>query len=142
MGDTTSKITSVAGSANDDDWALVRDSAIVLSEGANLLVMPGRQINSSIPPLDGAATHTAGRERIELMPKIAVRVAQSQDRWRQLAQALIAAGAVTARAVDSRNAKALLDAGTVIDAACENYHHEFGTSIKAPPSSVGHVLGV
>ena len=110
--------------ASDDEWTAVRNSAIVMSEGANLLVMGGRRISSGAPE-SATAARAARRERVELMPKIAARVARSQDRWRELAQALIAAGAVTLRAVDARDAKALLDAGNVIDAACESCHHEY-----------------
>ena len=74
--------------ASDDEWTAVRNSAIVMSEGANLLVMGGRRISSGAPE-SATAARAARRERVELMPKIAARVARSQDRWRELAQALI-----------------------------------------------------
>ena len=107
--------------ANDEAWADVRNSAVVMSEGGNLLMLAGRRISiASAPGSPGQRTAS-----IELMPQLAIRVSKTRSTWIKLAEALVAAGSATLQAVDSRDPKALTRADDLIDAACEACHHEY-----------------
>jgi hypothetical protein len=112
------------GPPNDAAWAEVRMSALVMSEGGNLLMMAGRRI-SSLPALTRSPTHMTGLESDELMPQLATRVSKTRRTWIKLAEALITAGSATLQAVDARDGVALLRADDAIDRACEACHHEY-----------------
>ena len=104
--------------ATDEAWAEVRRHALVVSEAANLLLMPGRPV---APP--GAGARDAA---VELSPdQIRALIDMNQDAWNLYAQQLQDAMKPALAAIDGKNSQALLDAGEQIDTACENCHSVF-----------------
>ena len=104
--------------ATDDAWAEVRRHALVVSEAANLLLMPGRPV---APP--GAGARDAA---VELSPdQIRALIDMNQDAWNLYAQQLQDAMKPALAAIEGKNSQALLDAGEQLDTACENCHSVF-----------------
>jgi cytochrome c556 len=102
----------------DADWAEVRKNAVLLAEGANLLMVPGRH---AAGPND-----KSNNPGSELEPaQIDALMAKNLAGFAKAAQGLIAATDLALKAIDSRNAEALSDAGGEIDAACEACHLTF-----------------
>jgi hypothetical protein len=104
--------------ANDQEWAEVRRAALIVTEGANLLMMPTRPV---APP--GAGSLTPG---VELAPEeVRALIDKSPAAWNLFAQGLQNAMAPAMAAIDSKNSQALFEAGEKIDTACENCHQVF-----------------
>ena len=104
--------------ATDEQWAEVRRHALIVSEAANLLLMPGRPV---APP--GAASMAPG---VELPPEeIRKLIDGNQDAWNSYAQALQDSLTPALAAIDSKDPQALLTAGEDIDMRCENCHQVF-----------------
>lgn len=83
-------------------------------EGANLIMMEGRHIA-------GASTPAAAEG--ELAPaQIEVLVSKDRGTWNKLAREFNAAAIVALKAVEAKDAEAVLAAGDGIDTACENCH--------------------
>lgn len=100
-----------------EDWQAVRTGAVNLIEAANLLSMPGRVVANDAPndppqPRPGELSHTEIQTRIDATHEVFV----------QFARGLQAAGSEALKAIDARNAQALMDSGTTIDNACEACH--------------------
>jgi hypothetical protein len=103
---------------NDAEWGVVRKNALMMVEGANLLLMPGRHI---APPA-AAHTHNEG----ELAPaEIEVRVAKDRAAWNRFAAAFRDAALVSLKAAESRKTQEFGPAGEAVDNACENCHLRF-----------------
>lgn len=102
----------------DEDWKMVRRSAITLVEATNLLVMEGRHVAKP-----GEKSENPG---IELGPEEIQKIIDS-DRasFVKFAHALHDAGMQALTAIDARNVEGLLNAGEVIDTACENCHLKY-----------------
>jgi len=102
----------------DDDWKMVRRSAITLIEATNLLIMDGRAVAKP-----GEKSENPG---IELSPE-AIRMVMDNDpdTLIKLAGALHDAGMKALAAIDAKNVDALSDAGEAIDTACENCHLKY-----------------
>jgi len=119
--------------ANDEEWAAVRHSAMTVSEGANLLMMPGRAV---APP--GAGSLSPG---IELAPdQVRALIDKSPSGWNQFARALQDALQPAIAAIDKKDPEALFEAGDKIDEVCESCHQVFwypasGASASAVPAS-------
>jgi cytochrome c556 len=97
----------------DSEWRAVRTHAISLVEAAKLLRVPGRRVKSG----NSAAGHG------ELSSaEIQERIDTNQDGFVGFAGLLQDAGLKALTAIDARNAQALMDAGGVIDEACEACH--------------------
>jgi hypothetical protein len=115
--------------ANDEEWAAVRHSAMTVSEGANLLMMPGRAV---APP--GAGSLAPG---IELAPdQVRALIDKSPSGWNQFARALQDSLQPALAAIDKKDPEALFEAGDKIDEVCESCHQVFwypapGTSAQA-----------
>jgi len=115
--------------ANDEEWAAVRHGAMTVSEGANLLMMPGRAV---APP--GAGSLAPG---IELAPdQVRALIDKSPSGWNQFARALQDSLQPAIAAIDKKDAQALFEAGDKIDEVCESCHQVFwypapGTSAQA-----------
>jgi hypothetical protein len=109
------------GPADDAAWATVRMSALVMSEGGNLLMMAGRRMSTG-PALTRSPRPAT---RVELMPQLATRVSTTRGTWIKRVEALIDAGSVTLDAVAAKDANALIRADDAIDAACEACHHAY-----------------
>ena len=100
---------------NDEEWAAVRKGALMMTEGANLLMIGGRHI---------ARPHEKSENpQIELEPvEIEARVAKDRPAWIKLAQGLFEAGSQAVKAAEAKDVEALLAAGDTLDTACENCH--------------------
>jgi len=100
-----------------EQWQAVRAGAVNLIEGANLLIMPGRLVAhdpSDKPPQPGPGelSHVEIQKRIDA----------THEAFAALARGLQAAGNEALKAIDAKNAQALMDSGTTIDNACEACH--------------------
>jgi len=103
---------------SDEEWAEVRRAALIVTEGANLLMMPNRPV---APP--GAGSLTPG---VELAPEeVRALIDKSPAAWNLFAQGLQNAMAPALAAIDTKNSQALFEAGDKIDTACENCHQVF-----------------
>ena len=104
--------------ASDEEWAEVRRHALIVSEAANLLLMPSRPV---APP--GAASMAPG---IELPPEeIRALIDKNREGWHFYVQQLQDSLNPALAAIDAKDPQALVDAGEHIDTACENCHQVF-----------------
>jgi len=102
----------------DEEWHEVRDRAITLVEAPNLIVMEGRMVARP-----GAK---AEEPRVELEPgQIQKLINADRPRFIDRAKALQDAATVALSAIDHKDKKALFEALTEIDKACENCHLEY-----------------
>jgi hypothetical protein len=101
-----------------EEWLNVRNAAVRILEGGNLLAVKGR----AVAP-DGTKSETPG---VELEPaEIAALIAKDRSTFDGFANALHAIGAEAVKAVDGKNADALMDIGTRMDGVCESCHGAF-----------------
>jgi hypothetical protein len=104
--------------ATDEDWAEVRRHALIVSEAANLLMMPDRPV---APP--GAPSLAPG---IELPPdEIRALIDKNRDGWNFYVQQFQDSMKPAVAAIDAKNPQALFEAGEQIDTTCENCHQVF-----------------
>jgi hypothetical protein len=82
-------------------WEAVENSALALSEAANLLTLPGRKCSNGLPVPIGNAD------------------------WAKLVQGLRDAGATAYKAAQSKNMDKILDAADVMTTACSNCHDKY-----------------
>lgn len=102
----------------DDEWAMVRHSAITLVEATNLLVMDGRHIAKPGEKAENAD--------VELSPEqIETLVSRDRDAWVKLAHGLHDASLAAVAAADVKSVQGILDAGEKIDEACEQCHLKY-----------------
>jgi hypothetical protein len=102
----------------DEEWAAVRRSAVQLVEATNLLRIPGRLV--------ARPGEKSENPRIELQPETIQRmIADDPASWSQLVDRLHDAAAPALKAIDSKNAKGLFDAGEHIEHACEACHQRY-----------------
>jgi len=101
-----------------EEWLNVRRAAIRIIEGANLLMMPGRE---AAPP--GAKSEAPG---VELEPpEITALMRTNRTSFDAFARALQAVGAEAVRASDAQDTAALLDIGGRMQDVCESCHQVF-----------------
>jgi len=123
LWESVATIVSAAGTEErrpktDEDWANVRRRAVTLIEATNLLIMEGRAVARP-----GEKSENPG---IELGPEeIEKVIASDRTSWVNFAHALHDAGMTAFKAIEAKNADALLDAGEAIDTACENCHLKY-----------------
>jgi hypothetical protein len=111
------KMTERAPST-DEEWAEVRRHALIVSEAANLLLMPSRPV---APP--GAGSSAPG---VELDPQeVEKLITENRDGWNVFVQDFQESMKTALGAIDAKNTEALLDAGEKIDTTCENCHQTF-----------------
>jgi hypothetical protein len=104
----------------DDDWAKVRQGAVTLAEGTNLLKMP----RPVAPP--GDKNNSAGPNAPELSPEqIQAKIEQDRALWNKHADELRDEALRILKIVQARDADALFDAGSRLDRVCENCHLEY-----------------
>lgn len=102
----------------DEEWSNVRNAAIRILEGGNLLTLRGRDVAPA-----GTKSETPG---VELEPaEIAELIDKDRDTFDGFGKALQALGAQAVRAVDAKNTEALMDIGTRMDTVCESCHGAF-----------------
>jgi hypothetical protein len=103
---------------SDEDWAVIRGHALVVSEAANLLLVPGRPV---APPGEGARD-----PEVEASPEeIRALIDKNPDAWNLYVQQFQDSLKPALAAIDAKNPQALVDAGEQIDATCENCHQVF-----------------
>jgi len=104
----------------DEDWAKVRQGAVTLAEGMNLLKMP----RPVAPP--GDKNNSGGPNAPELSPEqIQAKIDGDRALWNTHADQLRDEAIKVIEIIKARNADALFDAGSRIDRACENCHLEY-----------------
>ena len=102
----------------DEDWAVIRGHALVVSEAANLLLIPGRPV---APAGEGARD-----PEVEASPEeIRDLIEKNRDAWNLYAQQFQDSLKPALAAIDAKDPQALVDAGEQIDATCENCHQVF-----------------
>jgi hypothetical protein len=104
--------------ATEDEWKALRRHAIALTEAGNLLLIPGRQIARP-----GAK---AEDPRVDLNPEeVQTLMTQNPGSWARFAGQLHDAAMESVRAIDARDVEQLLNAGDVLDKACESCHQMY-----------------
>ena len=102
----------------DEDWNKVRNGVMMLIEGSNLLMIPGRAMahpgEKSVAP--GVELEPAEMEEL---------VKKDIPGWQQRARDLHDIGAQVLKIVDAKDAQKLFDIGEDIDKACENCHRAY-----------------
>jgi hypothetical protein len=101
-----------------EEWLNVRRAAVRIVEGANLLMMPGRD---AAPP--GSKSEAPG---VELEPpEITALIRKNRTSFDAFARSLQAVGAEAVRASDAQDTAALLDIGGRMQDVCESCHQVF-----------------
>jgi hypothetical protein len=99
----------------DEEWVNLRRRTVQLIEATNLLLIPGRHV--------ARPGEKAEDPKIQLGPEqIEALINEDRQQWTTRAHGLHDAALVAQKAIEARNAEALLDAGDVLDKACENCH--------------------
>ena len=104
----------------DEDWAKVRQGAITLAEGTNLLKMPRRVA----PP--GDKNNSGGPNAPELSPEqIQAKIDSDRALWNKHADELRDEAIKVLDIINRKNTDELFDAGSRLDRVCENCHLEY-----------------
>lgn len=103
---------------SDEDWALLRKSAIGIIEGANSLMIPGRRV---APPGSTTDYPDAEYEPFEVEMKLQA----DRASWIGFAQGLQASALSALNAIDQRNLEVYTEAGGAIDDACTACHQQY-----------------
>jgi hypothetical protein len=117
-----------------EEWANIRNAAIRILEGGNLLTLRGRDVAPA-----GTKSETPG---VELEPaEIAALIGQDRSTFDGFARALQGLGAEAVKAVDAKNSDMLMDIGTRMDNVCESCHGAFWypyvSGYRSPGRSAG-----
>src|SRR5215471_2962629 len=102
----------------DEEWKEVRRHAIMLVEGTNLLIMPGRHVAKPGEKADDPKVEL-GPEQIEAL------INQDRGAWYKRAQALHDATTEVMKYIEAKDAPNMLNTSDKIDAACENCHLQY-----------------
>ena len=105
---------------SDKEWKEVRRQALLLIEGANLLMMEDRVVGHPGQKLEdppGPGDFTPEQSEAAIKADRATFIAMSA--------ALRTAGEGALKAIEARNVEAYLESGGVIDEACETCHKKF-----------------
>jgi hypothetical protein len=101
-----------------EEWLEVRRAAVRIIEGANLLIMPGRE---AAPP--GAKSEVPG---VELEPaEITALIKKNRKKFDAFAEELRFVGWEALKAADAKNAGVLMDVGGKMQEVCERCHKAF-----------------
>ena len=112
------------------EWRAVRDAAVRIIEGSNLLMMPGR---AAAPA--GSRSAVPG---VELEPaEIAALIGKNGRSFDGFALALQGVAVQALRASDAKNAALLMDAGGRMEEVCEACHQSFWYPNANAPQSAG-----
>jgi hypothetical protein len=116
---------------SDEEWFKVRSGLIMMIEGSNLLMIPGRKVARP-----GEKSETPG---VELEPsEMDELIAKDRKAWYDRAKALHDIAQSVLEVVEKRDAQKLFDVGEDIDKACENCHRQYwypNETIPELPSS-------
>lgn len=103
---------------SEEDWKSVRNSAVTLLEASDLILMPGRHV--------AAPGEKEKEPGVNLAPeKIEALINGDRAAWIAMAHGLHDSVMPALKAIDARDSKALSDAGTGIDKACEDCHLKY-----------------
>jgi cytochrome c556 len=104
----------------DEDWAKVKQGAVTLAEGTNLLKMP----RAVAPP--GDKNNSGGPNAPELSPEqIQAKIDQDRALWNKHVNELRDSALKVLDIVKAKNTDALFQAGSELDRVCENCHLEY-----------------
>jgi hypothetical protein len=102
----------------DEEWKEVRRHAIALMEATNALRIPGRPV--------ARPGEKASDPRVEEQPDaIQTVINRDRDSWNKAADGLYDTAALIVKAVEAKNVDGILDAGDLIDKACETCHLKY-----------------
>ena len=104
----------------DQEWAEVRRQAIILAEGANLLMMDGRHVVK-----EGAKLEDHGTEGNLTAEESEQAIGKNRDTFLAFSKALRDVGASMLAAADAKNPQGIIDAGDTLDQVCEGCHLKF-----------------
>jgi hypothetical protein len=104
----------------DEEWAEVRRQAIILAEGANLIMMDGRHVVKEGGALEDHGT--PGNLTAEESEQV---IGKNHESFLAFAKALRDVGASMLAAADAKNPQGIIDAGDTLDQVCEGCHLEF-----------------
>lgn len=111
----------------DEDWRLLRNSAIGIIEGANSLMIPGRRVAS---PGSSTPYPDAEYEPLEVEEKLR----EDRASWIAFSQGLQAATLNVMNAIDARDLDAYTEAGGAVDNACTACHQQYWYRSELRPS--------
>jgi hypothetical protein len=103
----------------DEEWQALKLKAFLVTEGANLLAMPGRKVAPEGAPLD--PDELAGDPPATIQKNLDM----NRAAFIQLAMGLHDAGLEVLSAINAKSPSQLLEAGEKLDTACENCHSTF-----------------
>ena len=104
----------------DEEWAEVRRQAIILTEGANLIMMDGRHVVK-----EGAKLEDHGTPGNLTAQESEKAIGENREAFLAFSTALRDVGVQMLAAADSRNPQGLVDAGDTLDQVCESCHLKF-----------------
>ncbi|HJY36981.1 MAG TPA: hypothetical protein VJ299_05935 [Steroidobacteraceae bacterium] len=104
----------------DEEWAEVRRQAIILTEGANLIMMDGRHVVK-----EGAKLEDHGTPGNLTAQESEKAIAENREAFLAFSTALRDVGVQMLAAADNRNPQGLVDAGDTLDQVCEGCHLKF-----------------
>jgi hypothetical protein len=104
----------------DKEWAEVRFKALMVIEGANMLLVEGRKV-----ALPGQQLEEPGSTTDFTPAQAQAEIDKDRPAFVAFAHALQDAAGAALTAIDKRDANALLEAGGELDEACENCHKRF-----------------
>jgi len=110
----------------DAEWGAVRTHTMNLIEATKLLGIPGRTVRSGNSPAGPGELSSAVIQK---------KIDADQDSFVRLAGLLQDAGLKALTAIDARNVQGLMDAGGVIDEACEACHAKYWYPNQHRPGS-------
>jgi len=116
----TGKETVEKQPRTDEEWAEVRRQALILAEGANLIMMDGRHVVK-----EGVALEDHGTPGNLTAEESEQAIAKNRGSFLSFAHALRDVGASMLAAADARNPQGLIDAGDTMDQVCEGCHLQF-----------------
>jgi hypothetical protein len=104
----------------DEEWQTVRNHAVALMEGANLLMIPGRKVAH-----EGKVLQDSDVEGILKAEEIQKLIDSDHIAFASRALALHDAAEAALKAIDAKNVAQLSEVGGVIDEACEQCHTKY-----------------
>ncbi len=114
----TDKGTEEKSPKTEDEWKVVRSSAVTIMEASDLILIPGRHV--------AAPGEKEQDPNVNLAPeKIEALINADRASWVKMAHDLHDSILPALKAIDAKDAKALSDAGAGIDKACEDCHLKY-----------------
>ena len=102
----------------EEDWKIVRSSAVTIMEASDLILIPGRHV--------AAPGEKEQDPNVNLSPeKIEALIDADRTSWVKMAHDLHDSILPALKAIDAKDATALSDAGAAIDKACEDCHLKY-----------------